>query len=195
MDRRNFIGATSAALAGISTGCGAHSTGTWRFLSDAEAHTLSALCDQIIPADQYPSASQAGVVNYIDLQLTHRFHKYQSAYRRGLRRAEELAVSRCGQSFTLAHAEERTEIVQRLEHEDGRFFDLLLAHSLQGYYGSPRHGGNRDATSWRMLGLFSAAGQELHSSHASGLRRESEPEVTSEALCHARRQRRIGSGE
>jgi len=24
---------------------------------------------------------------------------------------------------------------------------------MQGYYGSPRHGGNRDAISWRMLGL------------------------------------------
>jgi gluconate 2-dehydrogenase gamma chain len=26
-------------------------------------------------------------------------------------------------------------------------------HTLEGYYGSPRHGGNRDAASWRMLGL------------------------------------------
>ena len=26
-------------------------------------------------------------------------------------------------------------------------------HTLEGYYGSPRHGGNRDAVSWRMLGL------------------------------------------
>jgi gluconate 2-dehydrogenase gamma chain len=24
---------------------------------------------------------------------------------------------------------------------------------MEGYYGSPRHGGNRDAVSWRMLGL------------------------------------------
>jgi gluconate 2-dehydrogenase gamma chain len=24
---------------------------------------------------------------------------------------------------------------------------------MEGYYGAPRHGGNRDAVSWRMLGL------------------------------------------
>jgi gluconate 2-dehydrogenase gamma chain len=26
-------------------------------------------------------------------------------------------------------------------------------HCMQGYYGSPRHGGNRDFASWKMLGL------------------------------------------
>jgi len=24
---------------------------------------------------------------------------------------------------------------------------------MEGFYGSPRHGGNRDAVSWQMLGL------------------------------------------
>jgi gluconate 2-dehydrogenase gamma chain len=30
---------------------------------------------------------------------------------------------------------------------------MLRNHTLEGYYGSPRHGGNRNAVSWRMLGL------------------------------------------
>ncbi len=34
-----------------------------------------------------------------------------------------------------------------------RFLSLVRSHTLQGYYGSPRHGGNRNAVSWRMLGL------------------------------------------
>jgi gluconate 2-dehydrogenase gamma chain len=29
----------------------------------------------------------------------------------------------------------------------------LRRHTMQGYYGSPRHGGNKDAVSWRMLNL------------------------------------------
>ena len=30
------------------------------------------------------------------------------------------------------------------------FFDLILAHTMQGFYGDPRHGGNRDAVSCLM---------------------------------------------
>jgi gluconate 2-dehydrogenase gamma chain len=29
----------------------------------------------------------------------------------------------------------------------------VLDHTRQGFYGSPRHGGNRDYASYRMLGL------------------------------------------
>ena len=30
---------------------------------------------------------------------------------------------------------------------------MVVAHTMQGFYGSPRHGGNREAMSWRMLGV------------------------------------------
>ena len=33
------------------------------------------------------------------------------------------------------------------------FFDLVRDHAMQGFYGSPRHGGNRDYVSYRMLKL------------------------------------------
>jgi len=44
-------------------------------------------------------------------------------------------------------------VVTALESQNGAFFNLVRQHTLEGYYGSPRHGGNRDAVSWRMLGL------------------------------------------
>jgi len=37
--------------------------------------------------------------------------------------------------------------------EAREFFRLVADHCLQGYYGSPRHGGNRNFASWKMLGL------------------------------------------
>ena len=37
--------------------------------------------------------------------------------------------------------------------ESRAFFDLAVTHAMQGFYGSPRHGGNRDFASWRMLGV------------------------------------------
>ena len=33
------------------------------------------------------------------------------------------------------------------------FFNRLVEHTMEGFYGGPRHGGNRDAVSWHMLGL------------------------------------------
>jgi len=39
------------------------------FLTDSEARSLALLCDTLIPQDDFPSASQAGVVDFIDLQL------------------------------------------------------------------------------------------------------------------------------
>jgi gluconate 2-dehydrogenase gamma chain len=33
------------------------------------------------------------------------------------------------------------------------FFSLILSHTMQGFYGDPRHGGNRGRASWKMLNL------------------------------------------
>jgi gluconate 2-dehydrogenase gamma chain len=38
-------------------------------------------------------------------------------------------------------------------HSSADFFDMVRQHSLQGFYGSPGHGGNREYISYRMLGL------------------------------------------
>ena len=39
------------------------------------------------------------------------------------------------------------------DHPSANFFDMLRQHSLQGFYGSPLHGGNREYISYRMLAL------------------------------------------
>jgi len=32
-------------------------------------------------------------------------------------------------------------------------FEMVLAHTQQGFYGNPRHGGNKDYASWQMIGV------------------------------------------
>jgi gluconate 2-dehydrogenase gamma chain len=122
-------------------------------LSDAQARTLTAICDQIIPADGFPSASQAGVLTYIDKQLDRHFRRHQDAYRDGLEQAEAISRKRFGQDLAALTAPRQLEVVSAIEQQHPDFFNLVRSHTLQGYYGSPRHGGNRDAVSWRMLGL------------------------------------------
>ena len=48
---------------------------------------------------------------------------------------------------------QQLELASALERSQPVFFELLRRHTMESYYGSPRHGGNRDAVSWRMLGL------------------------------------------
>lgn len=152
-DRREFMKAgalAGAALAASSTGCRRTSYG---LLQDHEASTLAAICDQIIPADNFPSASQAGVLSYIDLQLMGHYRRHQKTYCDGLKQADAMSRSRFGVDLAAASAQQQFEIVTAIEKDNKPFFDLVRAHTMQGYYGTPRHGGNRDAVSWRMLGL------------------------------------------
>ena len=153
LTRRQFAvaGAFSGAVAVI--GCHRSGGSAWDFLSDDHARTLGALCDQIIPADDFPGASQAGVVTYIDRQLTRHYRRHQNAYREGLAQADAMSRRHTGQAFADASPAQQLQIAVAMERENRAFFELVRQHTMEGYYGSPRHGGNRDAVSWRMLGL------------------------------------------
>jgi len=152
-NRREFVTAgalASVAISASSSGCRRTSYG---FLKESDAATLAAICDQIIPADDFPSASQAGVLNYIDLQLLGPYRRHQKTYLKGVKQANELSRGRFGVELAQISVLQQFEIVSAIERDNKPFFDLIRAHTMQGYYGTPRHGGNRDAVSWRMLGL------------------------------------------
>lgn len=141
--------AGAAALSGCRLGGGSPR----EFLTGGEAGVLAILCDAIIPADAYPSATQAGVLTFIDRQLVRHYAQHQDAYRAGLREFAQRSRMRFHLEPTALSAQQQFELAAATEREDARFFELVRRHTLQGYYGSPRHGGNRDAVSWHMLGL------------------------------------------
>jgi gluconate 2-dehydrogenase gamma chain len=153
LTRRQFVAAGALGGAAVAVGCTAGRQGNWDFLSDAQARTLTAICDQIIPADDFPSASQAGVLTYIDKQLVRHFRRHQNAYRDGLENAEAISHKRFGSELAALTSPQQLEVVSAIEQQHPDFFNLVRSHTLQGYYGSPRHGGNINAVSWRMLGL------------------------------------------
>jgi len=151
--RRQFVAAGVLGSAAMAIGCAPGKGGNWEFLSEDQARTLAAICDQIVPADDFPSASQAGVLTFIDRQLVRHFRRYQDAYRSGLEQAQAMSRKQFGQDLDLLSQQQQLEIVSNLSEQNSPFFELVRGHTLEGYYGSPRHGGNRDAVSWRMLGL------------------------------------------
>ncbi len=151
--RRTFLEMSAIAGAALATGCATRQRNNWEFFTEDEAATLTAICDQIIPADDFPSASQAGVLNYIDKQITRHYRRHQRAYRKGLERADQVSQQQYGKILAVATPAEQFHVVASLENSDKPFFELVRSHTFEGYYGSPRHGGNRNAVSWHMLGL------------------------------------------
>ena len=135
---------------------------TWRFFTDAEAKLLTAVCEQIIPADQDPGATDAGCVNFIDKQLTTHYRRYSDRYRLGLANLQATSRALCGKDFEQLSFDEQTAMLKKAEAgklpkehwkdvRPNEFFNVVLKHTMQGFYGSPRHGGNRNYVSYRML--------------------------------------------
>ena len=136
----------------------------WRCLTPAEASLLDAVCAQIIPTDQDPGAKEAGCVIYIDRQLAGPHQRFAERYRAGLASLAATCQALHAKPFEDLSAAEQIKLLEKLERgqvpkdhwklvSSGEFFQLVCDHSMQGFYGSPRHGGNKDYVSYRMLGL------------------------------------------
>jgi len=151
MKRRRFLGGALAAAAAGTSGC--RQTGGHRFLTAEEALALEALCEQIIPADQDPGARDAAVIEFIDRQIVRHLRRHQRAYRAGLEAVDSLSRRRHGKPYAELSVAQQAALLPEIEKGQGAFFELVVSHTLMGFYGSPRHGGNREGASWKMLGL------------------------------------------
>lgn len=152
------------------------------FLTPDEARFLTAAVDRLIPQDDWPSASQAGVVTYIDRQLAGDFGRGdrmylagpvrsgtpEQGYQLGLAPAqvyrESLAAllsEPTGRTFHEQSPQQQDAFLEQLEGGAwmlGRvpssvFFETLLANTVEGYLADPLYGGNRDMAGWRMIGF------------------------------------------
>ncbi len=163
--RRRFLKDMGTVAAGTSvlSGC-RNAPRTWRFLTDDEARTVLAISEQIIPSDQDPGAMYAGCTNFIDKQLVGPYRRFQSAYRAGIAGVQETSFVMFGNRFESLAWDNQTAVLKALEagkspgatwekRSPAEFFEMIRDHVMQGYYGSPRHGGNRDFVSYRMIGL------------------------------------------
>jgi gluconate 2-dehydrogenase gamma chain len=165
--RREFVrlvtGGTTAVLISFNTSC-RNKISQWRFLDEEEITLLDAIVEQMIPTDDFPGGKWANVSNFIDKQLDTYYRKHQSAYREGLAAFEETVILMKGKKFEEISFAEQTAVLEKMEagefpgdywkdHLAANFFDMVRQHSMQGYYGSPAHGGNRGYVSYRMLAL------------------------------------------
>ncbi|GGB14167.1 hypothetical protein GCM10011324_25370 [Allosediminivita pacifica] len=154
------------------------------FFTEEERAFVTAAVDRLIPADDYPSASELGVVDFIDHQLAGAYGRGDIYYMKGpfrdglptqgyqaqapaLLYRQAIADIRAGLArndladFTELEPEEQDRLLMglsegedELEHTDAKtFFDTLWQNTLEGYFGDPVHGGNRDMEAWKMIGF------------------------------------------
>jgi gluconate 2-dehydrogenase gamma chain len=156
LDRRSFLKTGAAGFGSIllMPSC-LKQLSPYQFFSYEEALCVIALCEQIIPEDKYGGgATEAGVINYIDRQLVAVFSYDQIIYQQGVEALQLSCLEQYGRRFEALDSATQLEALQSLETEELQsFFNLVISHAMQGFYGSPRHGGNKNYMSYKMMGL------------------------------------------
>ena len=168
ISRRKFLSLSLLGVGGvalISLNPFSKSTPTnWRFFTNDEGVLVDALAEQIIPTDESMGARDAGATNFIDKQLMGPYFRYQETYRKGLKAIQETCKTNFKKQFEALEWEEQTKFLQSMEAGkmegsnwekgfDKEFFELIRSHTMQSFYGSPRHGGNKNNVSYKMMRL------------------------------------------
>lgn len=136
----------------------------YKVLTSHQVATLGAIADQLIPPDQDPGARDAGAVFYIDRVLAGEQKDKRPLYSSGLVGVDETSRKSFGKEFIKLDFEQQTQILKAIEQgkADGeiwkkqsssQFFSVVWQHVLEGFYGPPEHGGNKDYVSWKMVGF------------------------------------------
>lgn len=114
------------------------------FFTAAEYSQIERLADIIIPTDETPGASQAGVAEFIDL-MTSRDPDLQRAFRPGLQWLDAHSKKSHGKAFLILTQAQQVGLLEPLAYkkrfrtgeERGReFFDLLREYTIMGFYTS-----------------------------------------------------------
>lgn len=79
--------------------------------------------------------------------------RHRQAYLAGVVELDRLAAESFGKdSFRELDAVQQDQVLTELDERKDPFFTLLLTHTMEGFYGHPRHGGNKDSVGWKVIG-------------------------------------------
>ncbi len=133
-------------------------------LTADEAGLLEAIADHLIPDDELGSgAVAAGAVVYIDRALGGALSGSRDGYRGGLAAFDRYCRASRGAPFReLANVDQVSALIDvetgaatgsgaGFAGSSGAFFGMIRSHLLQGTFGDPYYGGNRDFIGWDLI--------------------------------------------
>ncbi|MBR7106130.1 MAG: gluconate 2-dehydrogenase subunit 3 family protein [Opitutales bacterium] len=163
--RRTFIKTSLAVSAGVALyGCNPSEASEQPF-TKSERDCLIAMAEQFIPADEeWGGATEAGVINYIENWVTKYHPTSLPIFKNGVESMQKSAQRLYSKNFQELDFNTQTNFLKQMEkgklsREDWTkinqqyFFEEMLTRSMQGFYGPPRHGGNKNYMSYRMCGI------------------------------------------
>ena len=129
--------------------------GDWTNMTPRQARCFAAVVDQIIPPDDLPGASEAGVVYFIDQALGGFAAGRGELLKEGLAELDRLASSASAESdgFAGLAFEQQTAILQGIDTTP--FFNQMIFLTHCGMFAMPSWGGNRDLAGWNLIGFDS----------------------------------------
>jgi gluconate 2-dehydrogenase gamma chain len=128
-----------------------------------ESAAIKAFAERLMPgAPGKPGATDANVLNYIDLALAGAYSDQLDFYRRGIAQLDAFCQASYKEPFAKLSAARQDEVITALEQGKATgftyptaqvFFNTLRTHTIEGMFADPVYGGNKDFAGWRLVGF------------------------------------------
>jgi gluconate 2-dehydrogenase gamma chain len=167
MERREFVEAMAAALAGALSAAGmTHlsaasafattlpNTAALEFLTADQARLLDVVTAHIVPTDETPGAREAHVVRFIDHAFATFFKDFRKDFTDTLS-AFNAFMARFrpdGATFLQLSHREQIAALRDLERLEPDVFFPIRDLTMTGMFCHPEHGGNYQKIGWKMIG-------------------------------------------
>lgn len=124
----------------------------FKVLGSDEAREFAAIAARIIPTDETPGATEAGVIYFIDNVLGTSRTEALAPMREGLASLQTAAQSTYGSaSFSALTPEQQDALLVSIEETE--FFGTMRYMTIAGMFSLPEYGGNRDYAGWKLIGF------------------------------------------
>jgi hypothetical protein len=157
ISRRTVLASVALVPVAALTATGQGARGT---LSAADRRTLEAFVDRLVPRDELgPGALEMGAADYIDRSLEDFLAAEKESIGAGLAAIDAFTRATHGGTFADLPAEKKDAVLTAMENgtatgfgPDPRvFFNRLRRLTLEGMFGDPYYGGNRNFAGWDLI--------------------------------------------
>ena len=124
----------------------------FQLLNEEEALEFDAIASRIIPTDETPGATEAGVIYFIDTVLGDGREQDLALLQDGLRELQSAAAQTFGAAYFYSlEAEQQDQLLTEIENT--AFFGTIRYLTIAGMFSLPEYGGNRENIGYQLIGF------------------------------------------